>query len=72
VFQTKGGDRFGHASWFFPVDRKRFSLRYRAETTAARTDIAQQHERRSFVIPTLADVRALRRLTHGMQSEPTR
>src|SRR5207244_2237994 len=42
----------------------------RTKAAPARADIAQQHERRCAMVPTFADIGALRRFTNRVQSKP--
>src|SRR5262245_47847569 len=69
MLQAEPRHRLSHPMRFSPINRLRTSLRDRAESAPPRTDIAQQHESRSLVIPALANIGTLRRFTHGMQPQ---
>ncbi len=71
VLQSQRGHRFGDALRFLPIDSLRLAFGHRAESATARANVAQQHEGRRAMIPALANVRALGRLTHRVQSEAT-
>src|SRR2546423_10845238 len=71
-FQPKHTHRLSHPPRLVPINRLRTPLRHRAKSASPRADIAQQHERRSLVIPAFANIRTLRRLAYRMQSESAR
>src|SRR5437660_11980255 len=63
------GHRFRDSARLFVIDGLRLALGNRTKAAAPRADIAEQHEGRGAVVPALADVRTLCRLTNGVQSE---
>jgi hypothetical protein len=70
MFDAEASHRFGHSLGFFIIDWPRLALGNRAESAAAGANVAEQHERRSAVIPALADVGTLRRFADSVQSKP--
>ena len=54
-------------TWLGQVVLRRTPVGDRAIPTIAGADVAQDHERCGAVLPTLADVRAMRFLAHGME-----
>jgi hypothetical protein len=69
MLQAECGDSFSHATGFIPVDGARLALGHGTKAAAPGADISQQHESCSTVIPALADVGALSRLAHRVQSQ---
>ena len=67
VAQTHDGDGFGDAARLIVIDRQRSALLHRAESAAARADVAEDHERGGAAVPALADVGAGGALADRMQ-----
>src|SRR5581483_5850197 len=57
MLQSQSRNRFCDPPGFIPIDGERPAFWYRAETAAARANVAQQHECGSAVVPALSDIR---------------
>ena len=67
IFEPQRRDGFGQMTRFVRIRRLGPAMRDIAERTAARAQIAQDHERRRAFAEAFADIRAGRFLAHGMQ-----
>src|SRR5947207_1146922 len=70
MLYTESGYSFSNAPWFVLIERQGSAFGDGAKSTAAGTNVSKQHEGRRAMVPAFADVRALRRLADGVQSQP--
>ena len=70
MFQAQSGNRFGHAARLVPLDGSRPAFGHGAKTAPPGADVSQEHKGGGAMVPALADIGTLRRLTNGMQSQP--
>src|SRR5439155_12734536 len=66
-FKSQGGAGFGDAAGLVVIDGQRTAFLYSAESAAARTHVAEDHEGGGAAVPAIANVGAGGALTHGME-----
>jgi hypothetical protein len=67
ILQSKDFARLGNAARFVVIHRQRRAFLHRAETTAARADVAQNHERGRAAVPAFAYIRTGGALAHRVE-----
>ena len=71
VFEAEGRDGFGDAAGLVEIDGLGSAFGNGAEPAASGAEIAEQHECRGFMMPALADVRALGAFADSVKTERT-
>jgi len=69
VFETESGDGFSYAAGLVEVDGFGAAFGDGAESAPAGAEVAEQHEGGGFVMPALADIRALGAFADRVQAE---
>ena len=72
VLESELSHSLRHAARLVEVNGLRPAFGHRAEPAAARAQVTQHHERRSLVVPALANIRAVRAFAHGVERERAR
>src|SRR5439155_3990245 len=69
VMEPEPARGFGHAAGLFGIDRERLPAPDVAEGTGTRADVSQNEKGRGVTRETIADIRAVRALAHGVEIE---